>query len=192
MFILGHIGISIGIIYLLVSYIQHLNKKNNISNSLAENIDFRIVIVAAMFPDIVDKTVGMILFKEEISNGRLFTHSLVIVGVISIWLFFMAKLKYGHRFKMLFYISPIWFHLLLDRMWEEPHTLFWPLFGINFPRIDVEFSDYFTVLLSSPYALIGEILGFGIIVTLFIRYRLFIKTHLFTFLKDGKLKKPTT
>jgi inner membrane protein len=192
MFPLGHIGISIGIIYLLASYIQQLNKKNNFTTSLAENIDFRIVIVAAMLPDIIDKTMGMIIFKEEISNGRLFTHSLVIVGVISIWLFFMAKLKYGHRFKMFFYISPIWFHLLLDRMWEEPRTLFWPIFGMSFPRIDVEFSDYLTILLSSPYTLFGEILGLGIIFALVMRYRLFIKTYLFNFLKDGKLKTLTS
>lgn len=192
MFPLGHIGISIGIIYLLASYIQHLNKKNNFTASLAENIDFRIVIIAAMFPDIIDKIVGMVIFKQEISNGRLFTHSLLIVGTISIWLFFMAKLKYGHRFKMFYYILPIWFHLLLDRMWEEPHTLFWPFFGMSFPRIDVEFSDYFTILLSSPYTLFGEILGLGVIVTLLIRHRLFIKTHLFNFLRDGKLKTQTT
>lgn len=192
MFPLGHIGISIGIIYLLTSYINPSKKKNNSFPSLIENIDIRIVIVAAMLPDIIDKTMGMIIFKDEISNGRLFTHSLLIVGTISIWLFFMAKLKYGHRLKMMYYISPIWFHLLLDRMWEEPHTLFWPIFGINFPRIDVEFSDYLTILLSSPYTLVGEVLGLGVIVTLLIRYRLFIKMHLFNFLKDGKLKTQTT
>jgi hypothetical protein len=192
MFILGHIGISIGIIYLLAYYIHSRKIKGNPSASLAENIDFRIVIIAAMLPDIVDKIVGMIIFKDEISNGRLFTHSLLIVGTISIWLFFMAKLKYGHRFKMLFYISPIWIHLLLDRMWEEPHTLFWPIFGTSFPKLDIEFTDYFTILISSPYTFVGEILGIVIIITLLIQHRLFIKTHLFNFLKDGKLKIQAT
>lgn len=192
MFILGHIGITIGIIYLLAYYIHSRKIKGNPSASLAENIDFRIVIIAAMLPDIVDKIVGMIIFKDEISNGRLFTHSLLIVGTISIWLFFMAKLKYGHHFKMLFYISPIWIHLLLDRMWEEPHTLFWPIFGTSFPKLDIEFTDYFTILISNPYTFVGEILGIVIITTLLIQHRLFIRTHLFNFLKDGKLKIQAT
>jgi len=188
MFILGHIGISIGIIYLLAYYIHSRKKKEDPSASFAKNIDFRIVIIAAILPDIIDKIVGLIILKEEISNGRLFTHSIVITGIFSICLLVFAKIKSGHILKPLFYISPLYFHLLLDRMWEEPPTLFWPLLGTSFPRLDIEISDYFTILLSNPYIFVGEVLGILIILTLLIRYRLFIREQFFNFLKDGKLK----
>jgi hypothetical protein len=29
-------------------------------------------------------------------------------------------------------------HLLLDQMWLEPHTFFWPFLGWQFPRENVE------------------------------------------------------
>lgn len=188
MFILGHIGITIGIIYLLAYYIYSRKKKENPSASFAENIDFRVIIIAAMLPDIVDKIVGMIIFKEEISNGRLFTHSIVITGIFSIMLLVFVKIKSGHIIKSLFYISPVYIHLLLDRMWEEPATLLWPLLGTSFPRLDIEISDYFTILLSDSYILVSEVLGFLIILTLLVKYRLFIREQFFNFFKYGKLK----
>ncbi len=187
MLLFGHIGITMAVVYLFTRYLSSRSKRG-LSKSFAQDIDFRIVIVAAMLPDIVDKTVGMIIFKEEISNGRLFTHSIIIVGLISICLFSFAIIQCGHRLKPLFYISPIWIHLLLDRMWEDIHTLFWPVFGIGFPRIDIEFSDYWTHLLSDPYIYLSEILGALIIIIIIIRYRLFIKIRLFGFFRDGKLR----
>ncbi|MEE9152339.1 MAG: metal-dependent hydrolase [Thermoplasmata archaeon] len=188
MFLFGHIGMTIGIVYLLVWMIHNKIGNDGANQISVSNIDFRMVAIAAMVPDIIDKVVGMIILKEEISNGRLFTHSSVIIGIISICLFVVARVKLSHRLKILYCVSPLWIHLLLDRMWEEPHTFFWPIFGTSFPRLDIEFSDYFSILLSNPYVFVGELLGILIIVTLFIRHRLFIGLRFYDFLKDGKLK----
>lgn len=187
MFLLGHIGISLGIVYSLAS-LSPLRKKGNSGTSFTGNIDFRLVIIAAILPDIIDKIVGMIILKDEISNGRLFMHSMVIIGIFTICLIILSRIKFDRVLKTLFYISPIWIHLLLDRMWEDPHTLFWPIFGTSFPRLDVEFTDYFTMLFSDLYIFVGEILGILVIITLFIRHRLFIGNSLYCFLKDGKLR----
>lgn len=188
MFLLGHIGLTVGIVYLLASIYSYHKKTDNSRTSLTENIDFRIVIIAAILPDIIDKMVGMVILKDEISNGRLFTHSVLVIGIISIGLLILDRIKFGHLPKTLSYVSPLWIHLLLDRMWEDINTLFWPLFGTGFPRLDIEFSDYFSVLLSDPYIYTTEIAGSLIIVILVIRHRLFLRTRLYTFLKDGKLK----
>ncbi len=188
MFLLGHIGITVGIVYLLAWLISTHIIKGKPGTSLLGDIDFRIVIIAAILPDIIDKIVGLIILKEEISNGRLFTHSIVIIGIFSICLLVFTKINSGHILKSLFYISPLYFHLLLDRMWEEPPTLFWPLLGTSFPRLDIEISDYFNILLSDPYILVSEVLGILIILTLLVRYRLFIREQFFNFLRDGKLK----
>lgn len=188
MFLIGHIGISIGIIYLLVWVISSRLSKDNPGKLSLWGIDFRIVIIAAILPDIIDKIIGMMILKDEISNGRLFTHSIVIVGIFSIMLLTLMKIRIRRGFNILFYITPVWLHLLLDRLWEDPPTLFWPLLGTSFPKLDVDISDYFTILLSEPYIFIGEILGAAIIVVLFIRHRLFIGAHFANFLKRGTLK----
>lgn len=191
MFLLGHIGISIGIIYLLAWFIYFGKEKENPGISSYGNIDFRIIIVAAMVPDIVDKIVGMVIFKEEISNGRLFTHSIIILGIFSICIFLLVKVQLGSLLRTSIYLLPLYIHLFLDRMWEQTQTLFWPFLGLGFPRLDVEFGDYFTYLMTNPYILMGEILGTFIIVALFIKYKLFTKMNLFGFLKYGRLKMKT-
>ena len=188
MFLLGHIGITIAIICLLTFLIAKYQSKIPKQTTFSMDIDFRIVIIAAIFPDIIDKIVGMIIFKEEIGSGRIFTHSMLVIGVISIFSIILYRLNFGHFLRTLFYISPLWIHLLLDRMWETPKVLFWPTFGISFPRVDVEFSDFFTILVSNPYILTGEILGSLIIFTIIIRYRLYVKERFFNFIKNGKLK----
>jgi hypothetical protein len=188
MFLLGHIGITVGIVYLLVSLWSSRKKTNSPLTPLIEDIDFRIVIIAAILPDIIDKTVGMIILRDEIANGRLFTHSIVVIGIISICSLIAVRIKRGHYLKTLFYVLALTIHLILDSMWENTHTLFWPLFGTSFPRLDIEISDYFTIILTDPYVYVTEILGTLIIITLFIRHQLFIKIHLFRFLKDGKLR----
>ena len=176
-----------GIVYMVAVFLQSAKKEDNPSTPFAWDIDFRIVIIAAMLPDIIDKLVGMLFFKEEFSNGRIFTHSMLIVGIISICLFIVGKAKLWSYLKTFGYILALWFHLLLDRMWEEPKTLFWPFLGTDFPRVDVEFSDYFTFLFSKPAVFIGETIGALIIVILIYRHRLYTKSNLMNFLKDGRL-----
>ncbi len=189
MFLLGHIGISVGIIYLLVWMVTRYSRGEKPALSL-ENIDFRFVVIASMLPDIIDKVVGMIILKEEFSNGRIFTHSILVVGTISFYITAGTKLKSGYVLKSLYYTAPVWLHLILDRMWELPGTLLWPLFGTHFPRIDIEISDYFAILFSEPYVLFGEILGGLIIIVLIAKHRLYQYTNLHYFLKHGKISEP--
>jgi membrane-bound metal-dependent hydrolase YbcI (DUF457 family) len=186
MFLLGHIGITVGIVYMLAWTVS--KHGNNEKNTLfLGNIDFRFVIIASMLPDIIDKVVGLIILKEEISNGRIFTHSILVVGTITFYMIAVYKVRSGHILKSLFYTVSVWVHLLLDRMWEEPSTLLWPLFGTTFPRVDIDISDYLTILFSEPYILSGEVLGGLIIVALMAKHRLCKKTNLYDFLKHGRI-----
>jgi hypothetical protein len=73
-------------------------------------------------------------------------------------------------------------------MWQEPKTLFWPFLGADFPRIDVEFSDYFNILLTRPGAFLGEIVGGLIIIALILRHRLYLKSNIMDFFRNGRLK----
>jgi hypothetical protein len=186
MFLLGHIGITLGIIYLLAFFI-YSNKKDARSKAKGKlPLDFRIIIFAAILPDIVDKVVGMMILKEEISNGRLFTHSIIITGIIGICVLNLAQIKIP-RIKTLIYILPVYIHLILDRLWENPSTFLWPLLGFGYERLDIEFGDYFTILVSNPYVFIGEIIGAAILVIIFFRVQLYKRDNLKEAIQTGSL-----
>jgi membrane-bound metal-dependent hydrolase YbcI (DUF457 family) len=187
MFILGHVGISLGIVFILIWYYSKYVEKEGARESFIKKIDFRIFAISAMFPDIVDKTVGMLILGEEVSNGRIFTHSIVILTILSVSAFNYSKIKLAGLFIPLLYIFPAYLHLLLDRLWEEPATLLWPLLGTRFPRIGVEFGDYFGILFSNSYVYITEIIGLVIIILIVKRTRLYLKSNLKAYFKRGRL-----
>lgn len=188
MFVLGHVGISLGIVFILIWYYSKYVENKGDGKSFFKKIDFRIFAVSAMFPDIVDKIVGMLILGEEVSNGRIFTHSLVILTLLSVSAFNYSKIKLAGLFIPLLYLFPAYLHLLLDRLWEEPNTLLWPLLGTGFPKIGVEFGDYFGILFSNSYVYIGEIIGLAIIITIVIRTRLYLKSNLKAYFKMGRLR----
>ena len=57
-------------------------------------------------------------------------------------------------------------HLLLDQMWLVPETLFWPLFGTNFPKEDIAhwITSILDGLIKNPAVFIPEIIGAIILV----------------------------
>src|SRR4030042_1013686 len=45
--------------------------------SVADHVDLRLLLVGFMLPDIIDKPVGQLLFRETFSSGRIFSHTLI-------------------------------------------------------------------------------------------------------------------
>jgi len=66
------------------------------------------------------------------------------------------------------------FHLMEDQMWESSKTLFWPFFGLNFPKNYTDYTGmgYLIRMLknsftfSFSYSSISEVLGMGVIAIL--------------------------
>ncbi|RLI80781.1 hypothetical protein DRP04_07610 [Archaeoglobales archaeon] len=104
------------------------------------NWNARFIVLASILPDILDKPLGLI----GIGGGRFFFHSILFI----VFLFFIRK--------ELFFGSTV--HLILDRMWEEPKVLFYPILGfyIGGKVFPVDFIQFF---LENPYSQIGEIVG---------------------------------
>ncbi|MHC1582882.1 MAG: metal-dependent hydrolase, partial [Candidatus Syntropharchaeia archaeon] len=69
MFILGHLGVTLGI---AVLFFRILKIKPDRQLYLS-------VLIGAILPDLVDKPIGEILLANSISNGRLFAHTLLFV-----------------------------------------------------------------------------------------------------------------
>ena len=112
MFLLGHIGLAIILLFVILMI---TNKTDMIYE-----IDLRIVAIFAILPDIIDKTVGIIIFSDTINNGRLFSHTLIFIIIFAIIYFMIIDSKAW------VYIFPVLMHQLLDQSWQDPATWFWP------------------------------------------------------------------
>ncbi len=89
--------------------------------------DFRWLLAGAVLPDLVDKTVGQVLFKPYFENGRIFTHTIAL----SILLFVAGTYEWRRRgdSRILLLACGVASHLVLDRIWIEPATAYWPALG---------------------------------------------------------------
>src|SRR5918996_1851568 len=92
-------------------------------------VDYRVVAVASLLPDLIDKPIGRLIFRERFESGRIFAHTLLVNVLIFCILFFMrGRIK---RQLVLIPISSL-LHLAEDGIWSEPKILWWPLFGTQF------------------------------------------------------------
>jgi hypothetical protein len=148
MLLFGHIGITLGVAWLA---------KTRLNERFKVRVDYSLIFIGSLLPDIIDKPVGMILLP--LNNGRVFGHTLLFVLI-----FLLIGLKY--REVSLAFAS--FLHLLEDEMWNEPSTLFWPLLG-SFPAgEDRNIHEFLEKILSEytpslSYIFISEVIGLIII-----------------------------
>ncbi|HIH75593.1 MAG TPA: metal-dependent hydrolase [Methanosarcina sp.] len=155
MFIFGHIGITLGIFYLL----SRLLPEKNIQ------IEFKWIAVGALLPDLIDKPLGRIILAETIGSGRIFAHTLIfaiLLGLIGYYMFYRKG-----------WIAPLiiagasFCHVLEDEMWNSPRAFFWPFLGWEFPKdtFSGSFIEYLMRILNNSYnpeysgVFIPEIIG---------------------------------
>ncbi len=162
MLLFGHIGITLGVFIVLCVF----------THQIKTIIDPKYLVLGALFPDILDKPLGMVIFSSTLANGRIIGHTLIL----SISLLFIGLHLYDKRrdIRILSLASGSFFHLMEDQMWGNPRTLFWPLLGWSFPKNSVDrtgleyllvlFNRSFNFQLSESY--VPEILGFGVVVIL--------------------------
>ena len=179
MLLFGHIGITVGV-FLGILYF---------APQLKTIIDLRYLAIGALLPDLIDKPLGMIVFASTISNGRMISHTLVF----SLALFIIGLYLYDKRSNIIVITLALgsFFHLMEDKMWETPQTLFWPLFGWYFPKDQIAngleflfilFKESFTLEFSHVF--IPEIIGMLVIVILALNW---LKGKLYK--RDSKNKK---
>jgi membrane-bound metal-dependent hydrolase YbcI (DUF457 family) len=151
-------------------------------------IDYRIVLLGSILPDLLDKPVGRLLFAERFETSRLFGHTLAfdLALVLGIQLFLR-----GERARRWF-VLPIasLLHLALDGMWSHPITLFWPLFGTSFPRMPVE--NYWLDVLLRPFQHpvegLKEVAGLALLAYLAVAFGLHRPGPRREFLRTGRLE----
>ncbi len=127
------------------------------------NLDFRLLLIGSLLPDIIDKPVGHLLFRETFSNGRIFSHTLLFLTLITVLGLCLYRRR-QQRWLLILSFGTL-AHLILDQMWHDTRTLLWPAYGFVFTRIDL--SDWapnvFRALLSNPAIYVPELIGLGIL-----------------------------
>jgi len=149
-------------------------------------VDYRIVAVASLLPDLIDKPIGRLIFRERFESGRIFAHTLLLNVLVFCILFFMRG-----RIKRQLALIPIssLLHLAEDGVWSEPKIFWWPLFGTEFPKDPV--SDGLLSFLN-PANISGvawqEAVGLAAIGWLLASHGMLNRRGVRSFLKTGRLE----
>lgn len=179
MIFFGHVGITTAAVKV---YEKVSNRK---ARRDTPNIDYRLVMIGAMLPDIIDKPIGAYFFRSTFHNSRIFSHSLLF----SIAMMVLGGCYfYKHKNNSMFIIGICsLIHQILDSMWLYPGILYWPLYGWKFPTRPegnwVESS--LGKLVTDPYVYVPELIG--IVIVGYYVGRLLLKGSIKEFLKHGKL-----
>jgi hypothetical protein len=159
MLLFGHIGITLGVVWLTETWLTEKFKVR---------VDYSLIFIGSLLPDIIDKPVGMILLP--LNNGRVFGHTLLFILI-----FLLIGLKYRKSSLALAFTS--FLHLLQDEMWNEPETFLWPLLGFELPAKEhSSFYEYIKRIISEytpslSHIFISEVIGFTIILAFLMRRR---------------------
>ncbi len=159
MFILGHIGITLGIFYIL----SRLSSKNNFS------VNVPWIVFGALLPDLIDKPLGRIILAETIGSGRIFAHTLLFGLLLILTGYYLYR---QGKPELLIIAGASFCHLLEDQVWDKPVVFFWPFFGWEFPKDTVSgsFIEYLMIIINRSYipglseVFVSEIIGLLIII----------------------------
>lgn len=95
-----------------------------------DRMDLRMLVVGALLPDLIDTPIGLI-FYDSLGGVRLVTHGLLLASIVMVIVVLATRRGRPRKMWMPLAIGLL-FHVLLDAMWLDPETLWWPLFGPTF------------------------------------------------------------
>ena len=204
MLLFGHIGITLGVAKAcdtMLSMSEPENSQNSVSNSALSHsntrkpsrfhswrreikrwlgtIDYRLVIIGSLLPDLIDKPIFLLTGSTSLS-GRDYAHSLLFNLVLLIGGLVLIR----HRKSWLLVLSLSSFtHLVFDRMWTVPVTLWWPLLGPLLRGDRNAFLPKLYFRLFAPEIFIPEIIGLAILS--FYAFRVTKRKSITRFIKEG-------
>jgi hypothetical protein len=148
MLLFGHIGLTLGILYLV-----HLLTRRNFS--------YPLIIIGSILPDLIDKPLGRVILP--LGSGRLIGHTLIFLLILVFIGLFRGIL-------VLALASAL--HLIEDRMWDQPAILLWPILGGFQIHQAISLNNYISGLTLELYpslstTFISEAAGFVIVLAFF-------------------------
>lgn len=170
MFLFGHLGVTLGLFFILACFLPRFKGR----------INYWYIAIGALFPDIIDKIIGRVIFSNSIANSRLIAHTLIFSILLTAIGFYIYRRRGNANILLL--ASASFLHIIVDRIWNNTATFFWPVFGWSFPRrmVHDNWLDYFiqafrrTYIPDFSFGFIFELVGFSIIMIFILKY-LFLK-----------------
>jgi hypothetical protein len=153
--------------------------------------DYRLVALAAVMPDVVDKPLAIFVVPETRAT-LLYAHTLL--AHLGVW---GAVAASGKLRRALPYLLAFSGHLLLNRIWRFPRTLFYPLLGRRFHAWrDMSspflfWKGYLTAIWQYPYLSIAELLGMVALIWFTRDRRLLRRDGLARFVRTGRISDDT-
>ncbi|HJO81563.1 MAG: metal-dependent hydrolase [SAR202 cluster bacterium] len=126
LFVFGHVGLTIG-----AAYGSRLAASRWTKRRIGQAIDYRVIVVGSMLPDLIDKPLGLWIAPDlvdgslrSIGHTLIFAIALLIAGAA----FWRAERGAGVA---LFAASSAG-HVVLDLTWRTESILLWPFLGWEF------------------------------------------------------------
>jgi membrane-bound metal-dependent hydrolase YbcI (DUF457 family) len=180
MIFFGHIGITTAALKLYENTVSTREDNKN-----KAHIDYRLIAIGSLLPDIIDKPIGAYFFRSTFHNSRIFAHSLIFSMLLILLGIYYFKRRRNNNVLLLGVCSLI--HQILDSMWLYKGILFWPAYGLKFPtRPEGNWlASNMVNLLTDPMVYGPEIVG-AIIIAYYLT-KLIINKRVKEFLKNGTL-----
>jgi len=149
-----------------------------------EDADYRVAALAALLPDLIDKPLSLLIFTDSKTSQGL-AHTLLVHLLVSLIVLVWWR-------KGLVYALAFNGHLLADRIWLYPHTLFFPFLGWQFEPWRFMGSpeamlDAYAEIVTYPLIITLESIGLVILAWLVVTYHLYRWENLMAFLVSGRL-----
>ena len=100
-----------------------------------EQMDLRLLMVGAILPDLVDTSLGVLVYRT-FGAVRLMAHSLLFAALV-MTLVLLSTGRGSLRRRWMPVVIGLFMHLLLDAVWGNFETLWWPFMGLSFPVVPV-------------------------------------------------------
>ncbi len=154
--------------------------RRGIKNKIG-SIDYRMVLLGSLLPDIIDKPAFLLIGSSASLSGRDYAHTFLFN--LALLISGLVLIRYRKSWLLIISLSSF-MHLILDSIWNNPVALFWPLLG-PLPRGETAgwLSDRIHDLFSNPGVYIPEIIG--LVIVLFFAYRLVKRKGIISFIRDG-------
>ena len=195
MLLFAHMGVTLGLAWLPSRLLEQQNlhaektsmkakegersQNSPLSRALsyARQLDYRILLVGSLLPDIIDQSTSLLF--PNLNSPRGFAHSLLFaITILVVSLCLNARLG---NFKGVPLAFGTLVHLILDQMWLLPHTLLWPVYGWGFEGSRIVYVGSFwgnlirllrmllSLLIISQVYFTFEIIGALILVAFFLK-----------------------
>lgn len=200
MFLFAHLGITLGAALVLhkgvaLAMVDVPREKGSVEDagSLRERtarrsqtsssvtwIDYRLILLGSILPDIIDKPLGFWL----LGDGRALAHSLLFSALLVVLGLLLYARRRSTALLCLSFGSIV--HLLLDKMWLDSSTFLWPIYGWSFERGDSSgwLESWLDTLTTEPSVYAPEIIGALLLAALF--FYLIRRGKLLSFVRPGR------